>query len=60
MRFFKMPPNGRVYETKRILELRLYPPRQTPMQDELLQTLCYRFVLYALLAGVVFLFVPFR
>lgn len=25
--FFQMVANGRVYETKRIMELRLYPPR---------------------------------
>ena len=49
-----MPYNGRVYETKRTVELRLYPPWRTPMQDELLQTHCYRFILYALLSPVFF------
>jgi hypothetical protein len=48
--FVFMATNGRVYETKRIVKLRLYPTCQTPMQDETLQTHCYRFVLYALCA----------
>jgi hypothetical protein len=32
-----MPHNGRVYEMKRIVELRLYPTCQTLMQAELLE-----------------------
>jgi len=32
----QLPPNVRVYEMKRIVELRLCPPRKTLMQAELL------------------------